>query len=308
MKYGIRGLKYENRAVKYLPAKYNDRFFRRILAITGAYFVTEFGGEDGYFSFSRLLTKEFYVEFGSSVVIALTLVELISWITRLLDRRYDWRRQTVLRISLQALLGVVLPGIIDFLMASIYFRVFGVNILDTTYLQYSMPYIILMITSFNLAYVVYYFYRREVQAEKSWRMQVVPAGSVEESFPGPSLILRDKMPLKEVFIVHKGSKSISVPVEDICYFFHENDYNFLRTFAGDISLIRQSLDEVELAVSDKQFFRLNRQMIINYKAFLHFVPKPAGKLKVFLKPSAPDNLATTVSQKKSPRFKDWIDR
>src|SRR3546814_4856016 len=70
--------------------------------------------------------------------------------------RYGWRDQTVMRVIFQVILCIALPVLVDFLLASFYFWIFGANILDTSYMMYSMPYIASLLTIFNVYYLAYY--------------------------------------------------------------------------------------------------------------------------------------------------------
>lgn len=268
---------------------YNDRFFRIAAAVVGAYFVTEFGGEDGYFSFRRLLSREFYIEYGSSLLIAVVLIELIARVTRILDRYYDWEENAIPRAALQCLFGIVLPAMLDFFMASVYFRIFGVNILDTTYLVYALPYIIAMITMFNLYYVIHYFYRMTVRAQKAVRVE-------ENKRPG------------EFFIVSKGAESYSIAAEDIAYFYIYNRQTFLYTLEKAEFILNRSLESVEKKVSRVQFFRVNRHMIINFSTLRRFVSIDGGKLQLTLEPVPLHVDTILISQRKASRFKNWLER
>src|SRR3546814_20824755 len=61
-----------------------------------------------------------------------------------------------MRVIFQVILCIALPVLVDFLLASFYFWIFGANILDTSYMMYSMPYIASFLTLFNVYYLAYY--------------------------------------------------------------------------------------------------------------------------------------------------------
>ena len=276
---------------------YNDRGFRIFAAVIGALLATEFGGTGGILP--RLLSWRFYVEFGSSLVIALVLVELIAYVTRRLDRHYDWKTSPVPRTALQVVFGVLLPAVVDFLLAAVYFYKFGMSILeDTNYLVYSFPYIVLLILLFNLYYVVYYFILRSTIFERRV-LQLRPL-----MWEGSDA--REKK-TKEIFVVSSGAKNIPVPVEDIGYFCHDAGHNYLCTFEGKRYLVTWSLDKLEGQLSREQFFRVNRKMIVNHKACKHFEPARYGKLELFLEPAA-EVQPVIVSQGRARRFKEWMER
>ncbi|MCX2680969.1 LytTR family DNA-binding domain-containing protein [Galbibacter sp. EGI 63066] len=277
---------------------YKDRGLRIFAAVAGALMATEFGGAGDILP--RLLSWRFYAEFGSSLVIALVLVELIAYVTRRLDRYYDWKKNPVPRTALQVVFGVLLPAVVDFLLAALYFRLFGMNIIeDTYYLVYAFPYIVSLILLFNLYYLVYYFILRSTIFERKVR-QLRP---VERNTGGGGRKRKEK----EVFVVSSGAKNIPVPVEGIGYFYHDQGHNYLCTFEGKRHLVTWSLNKLEGQLSRERFFRVNRKMIVNYKACKHFEPARYGKLELFLEPEA-EIQPVIVSQGRARRFKEWVER
>ncbi|MFC4872102.1 LytR/AlgR family response regulator transcription factor [Negadavirga shengliensis] len=267
-----------------LPS-YNDQYFRIIAAVLGAYLATEFGGIDPLFE--RLLSKWFYIEFGSSLVIALIVVETIAFFTRWLDKRYDWIQHTVTRIGLQLVLCVLLPAITDFFLAALYFGFFGVHIWeDTFYLVYAFPYIILMILLFNLYYLAHYFFIRFRELK-----------SKPDDHPTDNE--------KQQFIINSGSRHVKVEVGEIAYVLHEGEFNYLYLFTGKKHLIPETLEALEEQLPTRTFFRANRQIIVNHKACKYFKKARFGKLELFLDSIIPDE-PIIISQRRATEFKKWF--
>ena len=69
--------------------------------------------------------------------------------------------------------------------------------------------------------------------------------------------------------------------------------------------LNQSLDQVAASVSSKQFFRVNRQYLVNFKAIKevehYFLRKPYVKLVI----ETPDKLL--INKEKSPSFLSWME-
>src|SRR3546814_14746578 len=89
--------------------------------------------------------------------------------------RYGWRDQTVMRVIFQVILCIALPVLVDFLLASFYFWLFGANILDTSYMMYSMPYIASLLTIFTVYYLAYYLANVGPGTSKTSAVAVVSA-------------------------------------------------------------------------------------------------------------------------------------
>ena len=67
-----------------------------------------------------------------------------------------------------------------------------------------------------------------------------------------------------------------------------------------------TLEEVEELLDPKQFYRSNRQSIININAIKSVKPHENQKLTVTLVP--PLKLEIDISREKAPSFKKWLDR
>lgn len=265
------------------PPKYNDLYFRLAIGILAALCVSNYGTSKSFFS--HFLYLQFYIEFFSSLFIVLILIENVYRITTKLDRHYDWRQKPLLRLCLQVLLGFIVPAILDFGLAAIYFKIFDLSIItDNYYVAYVFPLIMVLILIFNLYYICYYFLLRMRMVQRR----------IKTSHD------------KEILIVTQGAKNIPLPIRNISYVHRDNNYNFLMTFHEKYYLVSQTLDDLQSIFDDSQFFRVNRQVLVNYRACRHFEPAEYGKLHLFVSP--PTAGPIVVSQKKAKILKEWIDR
>lgn len=109
---------------------------------------------------------------------------------------------------------------------------------------------------------------------------------------------------KNRFLVKSGSKLYSIDTKDIAYFYRD-EFVFLVTFDKVKFLVEYSLNELEDLLFPKEFFRLNRQIIVNIHAVDTTFSHTKGKLRVKLDP--PFYTEIIVSQQKSTQFKQWLD-
>ncbi len=142
---------------------YNDRIFRICAAVTGAFLISEFGSTVSFFE--RILTWEFYIEYGSTLVISAIVIGWVYRITVWLDQRFNWIKHPVQRLFLQLLLGLGVPAIMVFCLASLYFSFYDVNILETDYLLFAFPLVQVYILLFNVYYFAFYLYLNWKQAQ-----------------------------------------------------------------------------------------------------------------------------------------------
>lgn len=261
---------------------YDDLYFRLIASLLGAHFIVSFGERESFFEL--LLLWYYYRALLISFLIGFTLFTLINSISTKLDRQADWRLNTTLRTALQILFGLVLPGIVAFLLACLYFSLCGLNIFHTLYLKYDFPVIVLLLLLINAYYLVYYFVRKPSGDE--------PSDTVEQEA------------YKEIMLVSKGSQNIPIQTSQIAYYFRDGDYNFLRTIDGEDFVINQTLDELQQSHRPQHFFRANRQLLVHVQACAQFDLLEYGKLQLHVNP--PFKEALIVSRERATNFRNWI--
>lgn len=276
-----------------MPVQYHDRYFRLIAALLAAHFIVAFGDKETLFQL--LLDKYYYEALASSFVIALILISVVNLATKKLDRHFDWKVYPVARAGLQLLFGLIIPAVVAFLLAALYFKLNDIDIFKTLYLKIDFPVIVGMILLFNLYYLAFYFYLQMRLAEQS--TLALDRDNISLSSDGN---------LKQVIIATRGTKNIPVPVNKISYIFHGESYNFIRTTEKEDLLISESLDSIQQQLSARQFFRVNRQMLVSIHACDHFENIENQKLRLYVLPEMKEPVI--ISQKKARDFKEWIER
>lgn len=112
---------------------------------------------------------------------------------------------------------------------------------------------------------------------------------------------------KQKFIVNIRNQWMPINTKDIACFSKEV-LNYVYLLTGERYMIDYAtLEEVEELLDPKQFYRANRQFIINIDAVQSVKPVENSKLIIHLK--EPNNkLEIDMSRLKSPEFKKWLDR
>jgi two-component system, LytTR family, response regulator LytT len=107
-------------------------------------------------------------------------------------------------------------------------------------------------------------------------------------------------------ILVKTSKGLlTLQIEDIAYFYIENQIVFVKTNEDRRYLIDKTLDDVEKLLNPKKFFRLNRQFISSIKAIGSIHTYFNNTLKIELKPAIDKEII--VSRYNVKEFKEWLD-
>ena len=110
---------------------------------------------------------------------------------------------------------------------------------------------------------------------------------------------------KQSFLVFKNNKYIIVATENIAFFCIKNELAVMMCFDKQEYFVNYSLEQIQSLLPEKQFYRLNRQYLINFKAIKDVEHYFARKLLVNAIIPARDKLI--VSKEKVTGFLYWLD-
>jgi two-component system response regulator LytT len=110
---------------------------------------------------------------------------------------------------------------------------------------------------------------------------------------------------KKSFLVFKNNKYTTVQTDQIAFIYIRNDSSTIMTFQQQEYTLAQSLDQVQSMLSSKQFFRLNRQYLINFSAVKEVEHYFDRKLFVTLTIPSPDKLL--IGKEKTSNFLNWLE-
>lgn len=110
---------------------------------------------------------------------------------------------------------------------------------------------------------------------------------------------------KRNFLVFKDNKYLNIPSERIAFFYVNYDSSTIMCFDKQEYFVRHSLDQLQSLLSEKEFFRLSRQCLINFNAVKEVEHYFARKLLVY--PSVPTKEKLLVSKVKARSFLQWLD-
>jgi len=105
-------------------------------------------------------------------------------------------------------------------------------------------------------------------------------------------------------LVQQGNALIPLVLKEVAYIFKINDFTLIRTFERKDFGIDATLEKLEEILPKKDFFRLNRQMIISKKSVKQIKPENYGKLNVELTPTYEEEAG--VSRTKAQEFRQWL--
>ncbi|BDD06284.1 LytR/AlgR family response regulator transcription factor [Aureibacter tunicatorum] len=111
-------------------------------------------------------------------------------------------------------------------------------------------------------------------------------------------------PQGQRFLINIGSKLIVVEYKEIAFFMSDSKMTFLYTLEGKRYPLDMSLRQLELALPSDDFFRVNRQYLINRESIEELQYLSPQKLQVSLKPKGEE--FAYLSKDKLGLFKKWL--
>ena len=135
---------------------------------------------------------------------------------------------------------------------------------------------------------------------------VNPADGLNESIVHLLDMYKSKAETKKTrsVLIHYKDKIIPVRMEEVALFYIENEHCRILNFEGKQFIINETLDEIE-DLCGTDFFRANRQFIVNRKAVKELVQYFARKH--LLKLSVPFEEKIIVSKEKTPALLKWLE-
>lgn len=110
---------------------------------------------------------------------------------------------------------------------------------------------------------------------------------------------------KTRIIVRRGSMLISLPLNDVAFFYTENLVVYVYDNKGNKYLIDKSLNVLETELDTRTFMRVNRQYILNINYVYGYKSYDRVKLLVSLTVKEIDNVII-VGQEKARLFRQWL--
>jgi len=110
---------------------------------------------------------------------------------------------------------------------------------------------------------------------------------------------------QERFIIRYAQKIKSIKTNDIAYFYIDTESVFLCTKNNNNYPIDYSLDKLETIINPKDFFRINRQFIVNISSIENMYSLSKSRIKIELKPKSDKELI--VSFNRMSDFRKWLN-
>jgi two-component system, LytTR family, response regulator LytT len=108
------------------------------------------------------------------------------------------------------------------------------------------------------------------------------------------------------FLAKVGQRLFFIPAGDVAYFAADNKIVFLIDREGNRFVINSTMEKLETELNPKDFFRLNRKIIIHADAIDQVKPCHSNRLKLQLK-GVTSTEEIIISRERVSEFKQWAD-
>ena len=108
------------------------------------------------------------------------------------------------------------------------------------------------------------------------------------------------------FLVKHGQKLVSIPTDDIAYFYSDGRINFFKTKDNKKFVIDYTMDELEHALNPKEYFRISRSFFVSINSIDKIDDYFGNRLVLGLRPEI--DKEALVSREKVSDFKKWMGK
>ncbi len=122
----------------------------------------------------------------------------------------------------------------------------------------------------------------------------------------PITFSQEKTNYQQHFLSQFQDQTIVFKVEEIAYFSIQNEVTYLHSFSGKKSPVFKKIEYIESVCDPKQFFRINRQMLVCRDSIKSY--QPYFNRKIILSLSANTEVKPVVSRLKVSKFKNWLEQ
>ncbi len=145
--------------------------------------------------------------------------------------------------------------------------------------------------------------QRAISKFKNTRKQPIANQRLIQQFM-QSMAAQQKKNYKQSFLIEQGDTLIPVKTNDFAYFFIENGIVKGITRDNKIYFLNEKLENLAEQLHPNQFFRANRQYLINREAIVKISIYFKGKLVVHIQPTSKEKIL--ISKAKATTFKNWM--
>jgi len=278
-------------------------YYQRLLAALLAAYYIIIEGQPGPF-YRTVQSYDFLITMVFSSVIAVILIELVHWITVLLDRYLPWQYYLWPRLALQVLLGVLMVIEIDLVLVKFFFRLFRYDFESSGYLVSEFPLVKWMIYLLNIYYWTCHYapglfdVRRLFSALRKTPM--LPPSKSEENTD------TEEGSSGQVLVLRLGSRVRHVPTDQVACFKKESAAGYAYLKDGSVWNFDYRISELVDLLPKGMFFQTSRGIIYSLEVIENYRRERKEGILI-LKPGVDLEVSRTVSRERYMEFRECFD-
>lgn len=274
-----------------IQPQYRDVIFRITISLPVALYMMLYREKENLFdAFTDIY---FWIGAIISYLTSLMILWLINRISKALDKKYRWEKETLKRLLLQLFWGICTMVIFTFsLVVAAFWLITGVDITQTEYPSHDFPLVILLIVLGNLYYLTYYLW---IELTRSHEDLYTKDNSIKKSLGEMDIYLADT-----------PTGVVIIPQDKIAIIFRQDNYVLLKTFERETYALERSIPHIMKDINPDHFFKINPRCIVSYSICKSYKPGTYEKLDVLL--GSPMNSTESVSRTLVNDFERWMRR
>ncbi len=287
------------RSVNISRPRYFSYYQRLLAALLAAYYII-IEGQPGPF-YRTVQSYDFLITMVVSFVIAVILIEMVHWITVLLDRYFPWQHYLWPRLALQLLFGVLMVIELDLILVKFFFRLFRYDFESSRYLVSEFPLVKWMIYILNIYYWTCHYapglfdVRRLFAALRKTPM--LPPSKPEENGD------KEDGSSEHVVVLKLGSRIRQVPPDQVICFKKESATGYAYLKDGSVWNFDYRISELVDLLPKGMFFQTSRGIIYGLEVIENYRRERKEGILI-LKPGVDLEVSRTISRERYMEFRE----
>ncbi|MEL6535301.1 MAG: LytTR family DNA-binding domain-containing protein [Bacteroidota bacterium] len=110
---------------------------------------------------------------------------------------------------------------------------------------------------------------------------------------------------RQSLLVPQGHRQVPIPVSQVAFIVGQRKHTYVHTLEGGVYHLSTPLGHLEASLHPRQFFRINRQYVVNRSAVLGLEPYFNGQQSMYL--AANKEAAPLVSKNRVQKLISWLE-
>ncbi|MBK7712637.1 MAG: LytTR family transcriptional regulator DNA-binding domain-containing protein [Bacteroidales bacterium] len=233
-----------------------------------------------------LKTSSFYTDIVFSVTMTFGIGFYLNFLNEKLDKDYSWYATFKARLIRQLFLGVLIPLFVAMASEIFYLYAIGITFAKSSILNLELPLAFIFLVLLNLISFAGYLFIHKQKETIILKEQIIVS-------PPKSI---------EYITVLKGFTEERIELSKCAIIMTSDKMLWLQTYSGEKYRLQGNLEEWEEKLKYSNFYRINRQYLVAFKAIQSVENTETRKLKVnFIIPAA----KVYISKPNVASFRQW---